>query len=163
MAIHLYKGDLPDNLNLGSEVAIDTETQGLNLHRDRLCVVQLSAGDGDAHLVQLSPEDFDKATNLKKLLTDPKITKIFHFARFDVAILKQNLGVDVAPVFCTKIASKLVRTYTDSHGLKALLRELLSVEVDKKQQSSDWAAAELSNDQQIYAANGIKNLIVTFL
>ena len=158
MTIYLHKGDLPDGLNLGTEVAVDTETQGLNLHRDRLCVVQLSSGDGDAHLVQLFPDDYDKAVNLKAILTDPNVTKIFHFARFDVAILKKNLAIDVAPIFCTKIASKLVRTYTDSHGLKALLRELLKVDVDKRQQSSDWAAEELSEDQKVYAANDVYHL-----
>ena len=158
MTIHLYKGDLPDNLDLGKEVAIDTETQGLNPLRDRLCVIQLSSGDGDAHLVQFSEDDYQQARNLKKLLADPKILKIFHFARFDVAVLKQYLGVDVAPVFCTKIASKLVRTYTDRHGLKDLLRELLGVELDKRQQSSDWAAKDLSEDQQVYAANDVYHL-----
>lgn len=158
MTIFLYKGDLPADLDLGREVAIDTETQGLNPHRDRLCVVQLSSGDGNAHLVQLMPEDYGKAPNLKALLENPEVTKIFHFARFDVAVLRQYLGVEVTPVFCTKIASKLVRTYTDRHGLKDLLRELLNVELDKKQQSSDWAAADLSDDQQIYAANDVYHL-----
>jgi ribonuclease D len=158
MTIHLYKGDLPDNLDLGSEVAIDTETQGLNPLRDRLCVVQLSSGDGQAHLVQLSPYDYPDAKNLKALLTDKSVTKIFHFARFDIAALKQYLGVDTAPVFCTKIASKLVRTYTDRHGLKDLLRELSGIELDKKQQSSDWATSDLSEDQQIYAANDVYHL-----
>lgn len=155
MTIHLYKGDLPDNLDLGNEVAIDTETQGLNPHRDRLCLVQLSSGNGDAHLVQLSHDDYATAKNLKALLENQDITKIFHFARFDVAVLKKYLGVETAPVFCTKIASKLVRTYTDRHGLKDLLRELAGVELNKQQQSSDWAASTLSDDQQVYAANDV--------
>ena len=158
MTIHLYKGDLPDNLNLGNEIAVDTETQGLNPHRDRLCVVQISSGDGNAHLIQLSADDYANAKNLKALMGNPDVTKIFHFARFDVAVIKKYLGVDMNNVFCTKIASKLVRTYTDRHGLKDLLRELLRVELDKKQQSSDWAAADLSEDQQIYAANDVYHL-----
>jgi len=158
MTIYIYKGDLPDGLDFGSEVAVDTETQGLNLNRDRLCVVQLSSGDGHAHLVQLKPDDFATAKNLKALMADPSVTKIFHFARFDVAVMQKYLGVTVAPVFCTKIASKLVRTYTDRHGLKDLLNELINVQLDKKQQSSDWAAETLSDDQQIYAANDVYHL-----
>jgi len=158
MTIYLYKGDLPDDVDFGSEVAVDTETQGLNINRDRLCVVQLSSGDGNAHLVQLKPSDFDKAKNLKALMENTDVTKIFHFARFDVAVMKKYLGVSVSPIFCTKIASKLVRTYTDRHGLKDLLGELLGVQLDKKQQSSDWAAEELSDDQQVYAANDVYHL-----
>ena len=158
MTVFLHKGDLPDNINFGSSVAVDTETQGLNPHRDRLCVVQLSDGKGDAHLVQLTPDDYAAAKNLKKLMQDPKVVKIFHFARFDVAVMKKYLNVTIAPIFCTKIASKLVRTYTDRHGLKDLLGELLSVQIDKKQQSSDWAAPELSKDQQEYAANDVYHL-----
>jgi ribonuclease D len=158
MTIHLYKGDLPDNLNFGTQVAVDTETQGLNPHRDRLCVVQLSSGDGDAHLVQLFPDDYKNATNLKKLMTDEKVTKIFHFARFDVAVMKKYLGVDINPVFCTKIASKLVRTYTDRHGLKNLTEELLGLNMDKRQQSSDWAAENLSEAQKEYAASDVYHL-----
>lgn len=155
MTIYTYKGDLPDTFQPGSVIAVDTETLGLNPHRDRLCVVQISAGDGDAYLVQLSEEDYAHADNLKKVLGDTNIEKIFHFARFDVAVLKHYLGVDVTPVYCTKIASKLVRTYTDRHGLKDLARELLGVEMDKKQQSSDWAAAELSDEQKAYAASDV--------
>jgi ribonuclease D len=158
MTIYLHKHDLPDNVNFGDTVAVDTETQGLNPHRDRLCVVQLSSGDGDAHLVQLTADDYEDATNLKALMTDPKVIKIFHFARFDVAIMKKYLGIDIAPVFCTKIASKLVRTYTDRHGLKDLTRELLNIDMDKRQQSSDWAADELSQAQQEYAASDVYNL-----
>ncbi len=158
MTIYLHKGDLPNDLDFGTCVAVDTETQGLNLQRDRLCVVQLSAGDGNAHLVQLSVDDYADAKNLKALMENPKVTKIFHFARFDVAVMKKYLNVNVAPIFCTKIASKLTRTYTDYHGLKALLSELLNVQVDKKQQSSDWAAETLSEDQKIYAANDVYHL-----
>ena len=159
MTIHVYKGDLPDGLDLGKEVAIDTETQGLNPMRDRLCVVQISSGNGEAHLVQLGPDDYEKAKNLKALLIDENVLKVFHFARFDVAVMMQYLDVDVYPVFCTKIASKLVRTYTDRHGLKDLTRELTGIELDKKQQSSDWAAAELSDEQQAYAANDVYHLL----
>ena len=149
MTIYLHKHDLPDDIKADDgSIAIDTETQGLNPQRDRLCVVQISNGDGDAHLVQLFPDDYARATNLKKLLQDQNIIKIFHFARFDVAILKKYLDVEVNPVFCTKIASKLVRTYTDRHGLKDLSRELAGIDMDKKQQSSDWAAAELSEAQK---------------
>ena len=129
-SIELHKGDLPEGIDFGGSVAVDTETQGLDLQRDRLCVVQLSAGDGFCHLVQMAAGD-NPAPNLKALLTDPGVTKIFHFARFDVAILKRNLGVTVSPVFCTKIASKLVRTYTDRHGLKDVTRELLGIELSK--------------------------------
>ena len=158
MTVYLYKGDLPDDLDFGDAVAVDTETQGLNLQRDRLCVVQLSAGDGNAHLVQLFPEDYANAKNLKALMENENVTKIFHFARFDVAVLKKHLNVAVAPVFCTKIASKLVRTYTDRHGLKNLTEELLGISMDKRQQSSDWAAIELSNAQKEYAASDVYHL-----
>ncbi|MDD9876424.1 MAG: ribonuclease D [Magnetovibrio sp.] len=156
-SIELHKGDLPEGIDFGGSVAVDTETQGLDLQRDRLCVVQLSAGDGVCHLVQMAAGD-NPAPNLKALLTDPGVTKIFHFARFDVAILKRNLGVTVSPVFCTKIASKLVRTYTDRHGLKDVTRELLGIELSKEQQSSDWAADELTPDQLKYAAADVLNL-----
>ncbi|MEC7576133.1 MAG: ribonuclease H-like domain-containing protein [Pseudomonadota bacterium] len=136
-------------------IAVDTETMGLQVHgRDRLCVVQISAGDGTAHLVQIAKGQTE-APNLKKLMSDPNIVKIFHFARFDVAALKLFLGVDIAPVYCTKIASKLVRTYTDRHGLKELCRELISVDISKQQQSSDWGADELSKDQLSYAASDV--------
>jgi len=158
MTIYLHKHDLPDNFTPADVIAIDTETQGLNPQRDRLCVVQLSNGDGHAHLVQLFPDDYGNATNLKKLLENQNVTKIFHFARFDVAIVKKYLNVDVAPIFCTKIASKLVRTYTDRHGLKDLTKELTGVDMDKKQQSSDWAAKELSKEQQEYAASDVYHL-----
>ena len=157
MTVTLHQGDLPDGLDLGPVVAIDSETMGLRPVRDRLCVVQLSAGDGDAHLVQFAPGSYD-APNLRRLLTDPDVLKLFHFARFDVAVMKAFLGVDTAPIYCTKIASKLVRTYTDRHGLKDLCRELLGVEISKQQQSSDWGAAELSTEQQAYAASDVLHL-----
>ncbi len=156
-SIELHRGDLPDGVDFGDSVAVDTETQGLDLRRDRLCVVQLSAGDGVCHLVQM-PAGNNAAPNLKALFADPAVTKIFHFARFDVAILKRHLDVNVSPVFCTKIASKLVRTYTDRHGLKDVTRELLNIELSKEQQSSDWAAGELSEDQLKYAAADVLNL-----
>ena len=152
--IHLYKGDLPADLNLGSVVAIDTETMGLDPQRDRLCLAQLSSGDGDAHLVQFDRETYD-APNLKALLTDKNTLKLFHFARFDIAMFAKHLGVAVAPVYCTKLASKLVRTYTDRHGLKDLAKELISVDLSKQQQSSDWGAAELSAAQLEYAASDV--------
>jgi ribonuclease D len=151
VAIHLYQNDLPADLSFGDAVAIDSETMGLNLVRDRLCLVQLSSGDGDCHLVQFADRDFS-APNLRRLLTDPQVTKIFHYARFDLAMLERHLGVETAPVYCTKTASKLVRTYTDKHGLKDLCKELLGVELSKQQQSSDWGAAELSQNQMNYAA-----------
>lgn len=151
MLVKLYRGDLPATLDLGREVAIDTETMGLNPHRDKLCLVQLSSGDGDAHLVQIDRETFE-APRLKALLTDPGILKIFHFARFDVAALKVWLGVDATPIYCTKIASKLARTYTDRHGLKDLVREMLGIEMSKQQQSSDWGLPVLSDAQKQYAA-----------
>ncbi len=152
--IHLHKGDLPDGLSLGKAIAIDSETMGLDLARDRLCLLQLSAGDGVCHLVQFALGNYD-APNLKALLSDPTITKIFHFARFDLAAIRRYLGVDCSPVYCTKIASKLIRTYTDRHGLKDLCRELLGAEISKQQQSSDWGAAELSKDQLAYAASDV--------
>ncbi len=155
--VHLHKGDLPDGLDFGDAVAVDTETQGLNLGRDRLCVVQLSAGDGVCHLVQM-PADMGPATNLKALMTDAGVTKIFHFARFDVAIMKRWLGITIKPVYCTKIASKLVRTYTDRHGLKDVTKELVGVDLSKAQQSSDWAAETLSPEQIAYAASDVLNL-----
>jgi ribonuclease D len=157
MKIHLHKGDLPDGLDLGPLVAIDTETLGLNPNRDRLCLAQLSAGDGVCHAVQFAGGQY-AAPNLKKLLTDPKVTKLFHFARFDIAMFRRYLGVDCKPVYCTKIASKLVRTYTDRHGLKDLVRELLGIEISKEQQSSDWGAATLSEKQLAYAASDVAHL-----
>jgi ribonuclease D len=157
MKIKLHKGDLPDNLDLGPLVAIDSETLGLNPTRDRLCLAQLSAGNGVCHAVQFAPGEY-AAPNLKKLLGDPKVTKLFHFARFDVAMFQRYLGVTTAPVYCTKIASKLVRTYTDKHGLKDLVKELLSVDLSKEQQSSDWGAPELSEKQLAYAANDVAYL-----
>jgi ribonuclease D len=149
-----YKNDLPDDLDLGPVVAIDTETMGLNPNRDRLCVVQLSSGDGHAHIVQVEQGN-THAPNLCKMLTNPDQIKLFHFARFDIAALQNHYGVRTAPVYCTKIASKLVRTYTDRHGLKNLLNEMLSVDVSKQQQSSDWGAPELTNAQLDYAASDV--------
>lgn len=160
-AVELYRDDLPDGLDFGLSVAVDTETQGLNPHRDRLCVAQFSSGDGVCHLVQFSGDDYsgpNSAPNLKALLVDPKVTKIFHFARFDVAVFKRRLDVTVASVYCTKIASKLIRTYTDRHGLKDVSRELLGLDLSKQQQSSDWAAADLSPEQLHYAASDVLNL-----
>ena len=154
MANHVHKGDLPDNVDLGDIVAIDSETMGLVPHRDALCVVQLSAGDGNAHLVQLDRDTYH-APNLKQILTDPNILKIFHFARFDIAAFRHWLGVETAPVYCTKIASRLTRTYTDRHGLKDITRELLGVDLSKQQQSSDWGADELSDAQIQYAASDV--------
>ncbi|MCB1484351.1 MAG: ribonuclease D [Hyphomicrobiaceae bacterium] len=152
--IHLHKNDLPAGLTFPRGVAIDTETLGLNPQRDRLCVVQLSAGDGSAHVVQLAANQY-AAPNLKTLLTDEKTLKIFHFARFDIAVLEKYLGVETTPIYCTKIASKLARTYTDRHGLKDLCAELAGVELSKQQQSSDWAAAKLSESQLAYAASDV--------
>ncbi len=157
--IKLHKGDLPAGLKFPRGVAIDTETLGLNPHRDRLCLVQLSSGDGTAHLVQFDGSSYD-APNLKALLADPKCLKIFHFARFDLAVLEKYLNVSVAPFYCTKIASKLVRTYTDRHGLKDLCAELAGVELSKQQQSSDWGARELSDSQLAYAASDVLHLHV---
>lgn len=155
--IKLHKGDLPAGLTFPNGVAIDTETMGLNPHRDRLCLVQLSSGDGTAHLVKFDGKSYE-APNLKALLADPKILKIFHFARFDVAVLDHYLGVATSPIYCTKIASKLARTYTDRHGLKDLVGEILGIELSKQQQSSDWGAAELSDSQRSYAANDVLHL-----
>ena len=157
MAIYLHHGDLPPDLNLGPRIAMDTETQGLALHRDRLCLAQLSTGDGDSHLVQFTDRRPD-APNLKALLTDPACLKIFHFARFDVAALRAYLGVWTAPIWCTKIASRLVRTYTDRHGLASLCKELLGVDLSKAQQSSDWSRVPLSEAQQTYAASDVAHL-----
>jgi len=154
MTTRLYRGDLPDLTRYGREVAIDTETMGLDPHRDRLCVVQLSPGDGSADVVQI-PQDAREAPNLVKLLSDPGVTKIFHYARFDMAVLKHRFGVVTGPVYCTKIASRLVRTYTDRHGLKDLARELLNVEMNKIQQSSDWGADKISEAQLDYAASDV--------
>jgi ribonuclease D len=156
-SIKLHHGDLPSGLKFPDGVAIDTETLGLNPHRDRLCLVQLSAGDGVAHLVKFDGGDYS-APNLRALLGNIDVLKIFHFARFDLAVLEKYLGVDTAPVYCTKIASKLVRTYTDRHGLKDLAAELLGVELSKQQQSSDWGAATLSDSQLSYAASDVYHL-----
>jgi ribonuclease D len=157
MKIELHKGDLPNGLTLGPVVAIDTETLGLNPFRDRLCLAQLSSGDGIAHCVQFAAGEY-AAPNLKKMLADPNTTKLFHFARFDVAMFRRWLGVDCKPVYCTKIASKLVRTYTDRHGLKDLVREILGVEISKEQQSSDWGAKTLTEKQLAYAASDVAYL-----
>lgn len=154
MAITVHQNDLPKEINFESAVAIDSETLGLNPLRDRLCVVQLSGGDGDAHLVQFDGTNYD-APNLKALLGNQELIKIYHFARFDLAAIYHWLGVWAAPVFCTKIASKLTRTYTDKHGLKDLTRELLEIDLSKQQQSSDWGAAQLSQAQQAYAASDV--------
>ncbi len=154
MTVHLHKNDLPDGLHLGPVVAIDTETMGLDPRRDRLCLVQLSAGDGDAHLVQIAKGQ-KVAPNLCALLADPETVKLFHFARFDLAALYNAFGVTTAPVFCTKIASKMVRTFTDRHGLKYLLQDLVGVDVSKQQQTSDWGAAELTQAQKDYAASDV--------
>lgn len=153
MTNHLHKGDLPARLDLGRAVAVDSETMGLNTHRDRLCVVQLSAGDGDAHVVQLAP-GYD-APNLIRLLADPAVLKIFHFARFDLAAFQRWLGVTTTPVYCTKTASRLARTFTDRHGLKDIARDLLGVDLSKQQQSSDWGAATLTEAQIDYAASDV--------
>lgn len=158
MANFLHDGDLPDGVFLGADaVAVDSETMGLGLGRDPLCVVQLSDGRGDAHVVQLRRPAYD-APNLKRVLTDPAILKIFHFGRFDIAMFHLHLGVVTAPVYCTKIASKLARTYTDRHGLKDVTKELLGIDISKAQQSSDWGAARLSDDQIAYAASDVLNL-----
>ena len=157
MTVYLHQGDLPDGLDLGPEVAVDSATMGLRFRRDPLCVVQLSAGDGDAHVVRLNRPGYD-CPNLKRVLTDPKILKIFHFGRFDIAMFHLHLGVVTAPVYCTKIASKLARTYTDRHGLKDVSKELLGVDMSKAQQSSDWGAAKLSDEQIAYAASDVLHL-----
>jgi ribonuclease D len=154
MTIRLHRGDLPDDYAPGPSVAIDTETLGLNPNRDRLCVVQMSTGDGDADVIQIAPGQ-TRAPNLERVLRDRSVLKLFHFARFDVAVLYKTFGVMTEPVYCTKIASKLVRTYTDRHGLKDLLHEMLKVDVSKQQQSSDWGADELSDAQLNYAASDV--------
>ncbi len=158
MAQHLHRGDLPPGLTFGDAVAIDTETMGLDPHRDRLCLVQLSRGDGDCHLVQFPPGEAVCAPHLAALLSDEAVLKIFHFARFDLAVLEHGLGVRCGPVYCTKIASRLARTFTDRHGLKDLCRDLLGIEISKQQQSSDWGADRLSRNQLDYAANDVLHL-----
>ncbi|MBM3536368.1 MAG: ribonuclease D [Alphaproteobacteria bacterium] len=157
MAIELHEGDLPEGLRLGPTVAVDTETMGLNPSRDRLCLVQLSGGNGDCHIVRLAKGRYE-APRLKALLGDPAVTKIFHFARFDVAVLRRFLNVATSPIYCTKIASRLTRTFTDRHGLKDLCKDLLGVELSKEQQSSDWGAAELTQAQLKYAASDVLHL-----
>jgi ribonuclease D len=161
MNIRLHQGDLPDGLDLGASVAIDTETMGLNPHRDRLCLVQLSAGDGNCHLVRIPPTLKGTpvaAPNLKRLLSDARVMKLFHFARFDIASLKHALGVMAQPIYCTKTASRLVRTFTDRHGLKDLCKDLLGIELKKEQQTSDWGAPELTQEQLRYAATDVVHL-----
>ncbi|MEQ9674147.1 MAG: ribonuclease D [Roseovarius indicus] len=154
MANHFHRNDLPDGLDLGPVVAIDCETMGLNPHRDRLCVVQLSGGNGEAHIVQIA-QGQDSAPNLEALLENPDVLKLFHFGRFDIAAMYNAFGALAAPVYCTKIASKLIRTYTDRHGLKYLLQELLGIDISKQQQSSDWGAPELTDAQLDYAASDV--------
>ncbi len=154
MANHLHKGDLPAGISFGASVAVDSETMGLNPHRDRLCVVQLSGGDGHAHIVQLDRATY-AAPNLKRLLADPKVLKIFHFARFDIAAFQHWLGVETGPLYCTKVASRLTRTFTDRHGLKDLARDLAGVDLSKQQQSSDWGAETLTKEQLDYAATDV--------
>jgi ribonuclease D len=156
-AIYLYQNDLPDNIALGNMVAVDTETLGLNPKRDRLCLVQLSSGDGNAHLVKFAHGPIT-APNLKKLLSDPKVTKIFHFARFDLAALQQHLGIMATPVYCTKVASRIARTFTQHHSLKTLCKDLLNIELDKQQQTTDWGAATLTPEQLAYAASDVLHL-----
>ncbi len=157
MTIYLHQGDLPDSVRFQGDIAVDTEAMGLNNQRDRLCLVQLSDGQGDEHLVQFRPGRFE-APNLARLLTDPTRVKLFHFARFDVAILQHYLGVVTAPIYCTKIASRLVRTFTDRHGFKDICKDLLAVDVSKQQQSSDWGADTLTPEQQEYAASDVRHL-----
>lgn len=154
MTIHYYEHDLPDRLDLGTSVAVDTETMGLEPRRDRLCLAQLSSGDGTAHLVRFAPGAYE-APNLRRLLADPAVLKLFHYGRFDIAVMGHYLGVFAAPVYCTKIASRLTRTYTDRHGLKDLCRELIGVEISKQQQVSDWGAEVLSEEQKAYAASDV--------
>lgn len=156
MTLTLHKGDLPSGLDLGDSIAIDSETMGLDPRRDRLCLVQLSNGDGSAHLIQLT-DGYD-APNLVRLLSDPGILKVFHYGRFDIAMFLRFFGVQTQPVYCTKIASKLTRTYTDRHGLRDLCRELLGVEISKQQQSSDWGAPDLTDEQLAYAASDVLHL-----
>ena len=157
MANHLYQRDLPDGLDLGPVVAIDCETMGLNPHRDRLCLIQMSGGDGDCHLVQVAKGQ-SEAPNLVRMLEDPAVLKLFHFGRFDIAALQHAFGARTAPVYCTKIASKLVRTFTDRHGLKYLLQDLVGVDISKQQQQSDWGAEELTAAQLDYAASDVLHL-----
>jgi ribonuclease D len=157
MTYRLHRGDLPEDFDFGKVVAIDTEAMGLNPHRDRLCVVQLSAGDGDAHLVQFAPGCYD-APRLRRLLGDPGVVKLFHFARFDLAMIYHYLGVMATPVYCTKIASRIARTFTDRHGLRELCKDLLNIELSKQQQSSDWGAETLSDEQLRYAASDVLHL-----
>jgi ribonuclease D len=157
MANHLYQNDLPDDLHLGPIVAIDCETMGLHPHRDRLCLIQMSSGDGDCHLVQVSKGQ-SEAPNLCKMLADPAVLKLFHYGRFDIAAMHNAFGTLAAPVYCTKIASKLVRTYTDRHGLRTLLHEMIGVDISKYQQQSDWGAAELTDAQLNYAASDVLHL-----
>jgi ribonuclease D len=157
MTVHLHEGDLPAGVLAPGPVAVDSETMGLNPHRDRLCLLQISDGHGDEHLVRFTPGHYD-APNLKAVLADPARLKLMHFARFDIAVIHKYLGAWATPVFCTKIASKLVRTYTDRHGLKDLLRETLGVDISKQQQSSDWGAGELSEAQKDYAASDVRFL-----
>jgi ribonuclease D len=159
MTVYLHEGDLPAGLDLGPEVAVDSETMGLRFRRDPLCVVQLSAGDGDAHVLRLNRPAYD-CPNLKRLMADPAVLKIFHFGRFDIGMVELHLGVETRPVYCTKIASKLARTYTDRHGLKDVARELAGIDLSKAQQSSDWGAAELSQAQLEYAASDVLHLHV---
>lgn len=159
MTVYLHEGDLPDGLDLGPQVAVDSETMGLRFRRDPLCVVQLSAGNGDAHVVRLNRPDYD-CPNLKALMADKDVLKIFHFGRFDIAMVELHLGVETGPVYCTKIASKLARTYTDRHGLKDVARELAGIDLSKAQQSSDWGAPELSQAQLEYAASDVLHLHV---
>ncbi len=154
MTNYLYKNDIPDDLDLGNVVAIDCETMGLNPHRDRLCLIQMSSGDGNAHLVQIE-SGVAQAPNLVQMLADPNVLKLFHFGRFDIAVLLHHFGVLTAPVYCTKIVSKLVRTYTDRHGLKVLLDQMLKIDISKQQQQTDWGAAELSEAQLTYAASDV--------
>lgn len=155
MAITLHQGDLPDGLDLGPSVAVDTETMGLRTARDRLCLVQLSGGDGNAHLVRFGAGQGYAAPNLKRVLADPQVLKLFHFARFDLAAIQHYLGVSCGPVYCTRTASRLVRTFTDRHGLKDLCRDLIGVEISKQEQSSDWGAPSLTEAQQKYAASDV--------
>lgn len=154
MTNYLYKNDLPDGLDLGNEIAIDTEALGLNNYRDRLCLIQISAGNGDAHMVQFRKDNYE-APNLKKLLKNNKVIKIMHFARFDMAIIRQYLEVDVKNVYCTKIASKIARTYSNNHGLKTLIKEFLGFDISKKEQTSYWGAKEISKSQLKYAASDV--------
>ena len=157
MTYQLYRGDLPAEVGFGDAVASDTEAMGLHPHRDRLCLIQLSAGDGNAHLVQFAPGCYD-APNLRRLLADPAVVKLFHFARFDIAMIRRYLGVMPQPIYCTKIASRLARTFTDRHGLRDLCKDLLGVDLKKEQQSSDWGAATLTDEQLRYAASDVLHL-----